>query len=123
MKRRPDNPQLTHFLRQHRPSVPPAPADLEDRLMAAVMDTPPAIPAVSPNPYFRLRSRWLWPTAIAAGLVAIVSYQRFLSPQPSEAELAELETFIESTWVETVAEQPATEAEELYVFVDESSVN
>jgi hypothetical protein len=66
---------------------------------------------------------WLLPTSIAAGLVAISGSQLFLSPQPTETELAELETFIESTWQGTVAEQPTTETEELYPLVGEGAVN
>lgn len=123
MTRPDDDPQLTNFLQQHRPSVPPTPTDLEDRLMVRIMDTPLTTSSLPSKPFLWPRSRWLLPTAIAAGLVAIVTYQRFLVPQPSEAELAELETFIESTWEGTIAEQPATETEEVYVFVDESGVN
>jgi len=113
---------LTDFLKQHRPPVPPAAADLEDRLMAAVMDTPVQVPTAQRQQSYR-RVLWLVPSAIAAGLVAIVGYQTLVPPQPTEAELAELETFIESTWQGTLAEQPTTETEEIYPLVDEPGVN
>lgn len=116
-----DDRPLTDFLQQHRPSVPPASPDLEDRLMTAVLDTPPVVPVPVRRPVAR-RVLWVFPAAIAAGLVALVSYPTLFPPQPSEAQLAELETFIESTWQDTVAEQPDTDAEELYPLV-ETGVN
>ncbi|MDX2244674.1 MAG: hypothetical protein NW224_28705 [Leptolyngbyaceae cyanobacterium bins.302] len=119
-----EDPRLTEFLKHHRPEPPAASAALEDRLMSLVMDAPAAI-APTPSTRHRpwRRAAWLFPSAIAAGLVAIVSYQSFLPPQPSEAELAELESFIESTWQGTLAEQPPTETEELYPLMDESRTN
>lgn len=119
-----EDTRLTQFLQQHRPTVPPASAHLEDRIMATLLDTPAAIAATPPRrqPAYR-RLLWVVPSTIAAGLVAIVGYQTIWPTHPSEAELAELETFIESTWQGTLAEQPTTEAEELYPLVDEAGVN
>ncbi len=117
-----DDRPLADFLQQHRPPVPPAHPDLEDRLLAAVLDTPPGVPGSVRRPMVQRRVLWVFPAAIAAGLVALVSYPTLFPPQPSEAQLAELETFIESTWQGTVAEQPDTDMEELYPLV-ETGVN
>lgn len=115
---------LTDFLKHHRPTVPSAAADLEDHLMATVMDTPQVLPVPSSRSQRTYRRiLWVLPSAIAAGLVAVIGHQTLSPPQFSEAELAELETFIESTWQGTLAEQPLTETEELYPLVDEKDVN
>lgn len=121
-----EDPQLTQFLQQHRPITPSAPDNLEERLMATVMDTPQVVlPMPSRSQRHYRRVLWLLPSAIAAGLVATVAYQRLMPQAPSEAQLAELETFIESTWQGTLAEQPTTvtDTEELYPLVDEPGVN
>jgi len=119
-----DDPRLTHFVKQHRPIVPAADPTLEQRIMTLVEKMPRAISSQPSNwQRWRRRGMWLLPTSIAAGLVAISGSQLFLSPQPTETELAELETFIESTWQGTVAEQPTTETEELYPLVGEGAVN
>lgn len=117
-----DDARLVDFLKQHRPVVPAATPDLEERIMAATIDKPSVIDASSPGRWQR-RTRWWLPLAIATGFIAIAVYQSFLRPQPSEAELAELETFIESTWEGTVAEQPMTETEVVYPLVNEADAN
>ncbi|MDX2232172.1 MAG: hypothetical protein NW220_21230 [Leptolyngbyaceae cyanobacterium bins.349] len=123
-----DDSPLTQFLKHHAPNVPAASADLEERLLTLIEQSPQATTSLPPVRRSRPRDRrphgvWLLPTAIAAGLVAMVSYQTLLPPQPSEAELAELETFIESTWQGTLAEQPTTETEDLYPLTDDPTVN
>jgi hypothetical protein len=120
-----EDPQLTHFLKHHRPVAPSASDELEERLMAMVNNTPQAVPlGASRRQRHDRRVLWLLPSAIAATLVAVVAPQWFMPQSPSDAQLAELETFIESTWQGTVAEQPtSTDTEELYPLVDEPGVN
>ncbi|NMG09130.1 hypothetical protein [Brasilonema sp. UFV-L1] len=87
-----DDKDLIHFLRQHRTQIPPASPDLEKRILQDVQ--------ASPMQVLRPSSRlWLVPGVIAASLVAAVVGYRALAPtQPSAAEVASLETFIESNW-------------------------
>lgn len=133
-----DDRSLTQFLQQHRPAVPPASAELEDRLMAEVAATPQDAQAVqcpaARDPDFAVgrsrvgRWRWVAPSAIAAGLVAIAGYQAWWAPRAAEAQLAELETFIETTWHGTLAEQPTAdpatmELEVIYPLVDDPATN
>ncbi|MBW4595251.1 MAG: hypothetical protein KME46_20685 [Brasilonema angustatum HA4187-MV1] len=87
-----DDKDLIHFLRQHRSKVPPASLDLEKRILQQVQ--------ASPIQLVRHFSQlWLVPPVIAAGLVAaVVSYRALIPIQPSAAEVATLETFIENNW-------------------------
>ncbi|MBF2029350.1 MAG: hypothetical protein IGS48_21745 [Oscillatoriales cyanobacterium C42_A2020_001] len=124
-----DDHHLTNFLQQNCPTVPPAAADLENRILAVIDDTPQAIglsePLIAQRSRPSRRVAWLLPSAIAAGFVAtIVGYQAWIPrQQPTDAELAELETFIESTWQGNLAEQPPSETEELLPLTDEPPVN
>ncbi|EKQ68996.1 hypothetical protein OsccyDRAFT_1599 [Leptolyngbyaceae cyanobacterium JSC-12] len=123
-----DDHQLSKFLQQNRPTVPPAAADLEERILAIIEETPQemATPERSRqrSRTFRHRGMWLLPSALAAGFVAtVVGYQFLIPRQPTEAELAELETFIETTWQGNLAEQPTSESEELIPLLDEPLVN
>jgi hypothetical protein len=90
---------LVNFLRQHRPPIPPASADAEDRLLARIAAMP-VVPARHPD----RRRLWTVSGAIAAGLVAsLIGYHTLMPrPYPSEAELVSLESFIETNWYETV---------------------
>ncbi|MEH2437479.1 MAG: hypothetical protein V7K25_25170 [Nostoc sp.] len=92
-----DDPDLINFLSQHCPEVPPASPDLEQQILQQVK----ARPQAPLRHYPKLR---LVLPALAAGLVAvIVGYRALIPPQPSAAELAELETFIESNWQATAS--------------------
>ncbi|MEH2177610.1 hypothetical protein [Nostoc sp.] len=94
-----DDSDLINFLRQHRPEVPPAASDLEQQILQQVK-TWPLPPLVH---YFRLR---LVLPALAAGLVAaIVGYRTLMPTQPSPAEIATLQNFIESNWQGTVSDE------------------
>jgi hypothetical protein len=100
-----DDKDLVNFLRQHRPEVPPASADLEQQILRHV-ETLHATSLRTPN--LRHRSPlWLVPSTIAAGLVAaVISYDAFIPAQPSPAELAKLERFMESNWQGVVSDNP-----------------
>ncbi|WP_199245393.1 hypothetical protein [[Phormidium] sp. ETS-05] len=92
-----DDERLVAFLRHHRPETPPASPDVEERIFAAVA----AQPLTS-----RRRRLWLLASAAAAGLLlAVGGYtwgQKFAdrppATPPTDAELARLEAFLESSW-------------------------
>ncbi|MBN3949074.1 MAG: hypothetical protein V7K14_15265 [Nostoc sp.] len=94
-----DDADLINFLCQHCPEVPPASPDLEQQILQQVKTWPqPPL-----RHYSRLR---LVLPALAAGLVAaIVGYRALIPAQPSPAELASLETFIESNWQATASSE------------------
>ncbi|NJP09973.1 MAG: hypothetical protein HC866_11225 [Leptolyngbyaceae cyanobacterium RU_5_1] len=113
----PDDQPLTEFLQQHKPTVPAAAPSLEDQIVAVIEATPQELtnsPRALPP-----RSQVVWLTrsrlakvsvGIAAGVVAtVVGYRMLLPSQPNEAEVAELEAFIQSTWDGTVADSPTDE--------------
>ncbi|MCW5315111.1 hypothetical protein GTQ43_15220 [Nostoc sp. KVJ3] len=94
-----DNRNLINFLSQHCPEVPPASPDLEQQILQQVKTWPQ-----SPVRHYS-RPRLVLP-ALAAGLVAaIVGYRAFIPAQPSPAELATLQNFIESNWQGTVSNE------------------
>jgi hypothetical protein len=107
-----DDPALTHFLRQHRSTPPPASPDLEDRILQAIAtDALKKPPGAQVIPFHKRRRLWLVPSTLAAGLlVALVSYQmlpRF--QQTDRKETASLETFVENTWDNSLLEEPDAE--------------
>ncbi len=111
-----DDLALIQFLRQHRPPVPTAPPDLEDRIVAALdaplISMPLSTPLTSTDrPERSRRLRWLLPATLAASLVAgVCSYQVLrTSPEP-DPEVAKLEAFIDSTW-STPTDNPESEAD------------
>ncbi len=119
-----DELKLTEFLKRHQPVVPAANPDLEEQLMSAIASTPqPRLTVVSKAPVQR-RILWAVPSAIAAGLVAMVVSHRTFAPvsQPSAAEVAELQNFIESTWDDSVAEQSVSEGD-LFPVTEDSTLN
>lgn len=119
-----DDLKLTEFLKQHQPVVPAANLDLEDHLMSAIASTPQPRLAVISTSQVQRRIFWTVPSAIAAGLVAMVVSHRTFAPvsQPSAAEVAELQTFIESTWHDSATEQSDLEAD-LFPVTEDSTLN
>ncbi len=96
---------LVHFLRQHRPEVPPASADLEQQILKDVEMWHPTF--LSAPTRHRRSPLWLIQSVVAAGLVAaIVGYRALIPTQTSPAELAKLETFMESNWHGTIGDPP-----------------
>lgn len=105
MKRPDDDETLVNFLRQHRPEPPTAAPDLEDQIIATIASD--AIPASSKVVPLRSRRRnfWITGSAIAAGLIATVaSYRVLVRPPVSDSELTRLETYLETSWYETVTD-------------------
>ena len=119
-----DDLPLTEFLKRHQPVVPAANPDLEDQLMSAIASTPQPRLALISTSQVQRRILWAVPSAIAAGLVAMVVSHRTFAPvsQPSAAEVAELQTFIESTWQESSAEQPDPQSD-LFPVTEDSTLN
>lgn len=102
-----DDKNLTGFLRKYRPDIPPAKSDFEQQLMTEIAKISHNSPK---HKLFALphRSLWLLPPTIAAGLlIAWNGHRALLSPQPSQAELASLEVFIENNWDGMVNDKPA----------------
>jgi hypothetical protein len=130
-----NDPQLSAFLRQHKPLVPAGTADLEQHIMDCLDVVPlePARLSVSPMavpamviPWRSRRSLWVVSSTLAAGFVAaFVGYRALIPPTPNYAELADLETFIESTWDGSVSSQPAelSTPDELFGSPDDSTLN
>ena len=107
-----DDSALTHFLRQHRSTPPPASPELEDRILQAIASNSPAKqPGAQVIPLHQRRRLWLVPSTLAAGLlVALVSYQtlpRF--QQTDHKDTVNLETFVENTWDNSLLEEPDAE--------------
>ena len=87
-----DDQNLVNFLRSHRSPVPPPAVGLDHKIMRQI-----SAPVDRP----RWKS-WLVAPALAASLVtAVFSYRAWVPPQPSAAETATLEAFIESNWHST----------------------
>jgi len=95
----PDDKRWQEFLRQHRPTPPPAAADLEEQLMNQI--------ATSPQPTLT-RQLWSVPSALAAGLLMVWSGYRTLIPSPELSNSASLEAFLENNWNEVVGETPVS---------------
>jgi len=90
-----DDHDLVSFLCQHRSPVPPPAPDLEQQMLQQVQ-------ALAVKPQSHRLQMWLVPPVMAASLIAaVVSYRALVPPKPSAAELAALETFIESNWQST----------------------
>ncbi len=103
-----DDKDLVNFLRQHRPEVPPASADLEQGILRDVETlhgtSLPRQNRRRPSPF------WLAQSVVAAGLVAaVVGYRSFIPAQTSPAELAKLETFMENNWHGTIGDTPESD--------------
>ena len=82
--------RLVNFLHQHCPPVPPAAADLEDRVMQAVE-------SLHPQP--TRPKLWLVPGTLAASLLIAVAGYRLLTPATvNSVQLSHLEAFLENNW-------------------------
>lgn len=92
----PPDGDLVGFLKQHRPQVPPAPSDLEDSLMTCIEVIESTSVRARPR-HSRSGIAWLLPPAIAAAAIASWFVAR-PAPQLADAELAELEADLVSSW-------------------------
>jgi hypothetical protein len=98
-----EDQDLVYFLRQHRPVVPPAHADLEQQILQQVK-------ALSQEPQPQRWRFWVLPSIITAGcLASLAGYFILISRQPSTVELADLEDFIESSWQGAINQDSSSE--------------
>jgi hypothetical protein len=85
--------KLLNFLRQHRSILPPEPTESEDRLMSEI-DLLPT------EPRSRVSWRWRYLCAgigmIAAGVAGVTMSQMINPPEPSLAELQQLNLYLEA---------------------------
>jgi hypothetical protein len=93
-----DDERLIKFLHQHRPPVPPAAPDLEERIVLA---------ASSSSRQPRRRQLWAVPPALAAGLIISWMGYRVSTPPPAPADPASVEAFLINNWDGVVGETPA----------------
>jgi len=84
-----DDERLVEFLRQHRPSVPPAAPNLEQQILLG---------ASSHMRHQGRRQLWFVPPTIVAGLLMTWGGYRILSPSSPSVDTASLETFLVNNW-------------------------
>ena len=88
-----DDQDLVDFLRQHRSPTPLPAADLDRKIMSQIV-----APVDRPRWNF-----WLVAPVLAASLItAVLGYRVWVPLQPSAAEVAMLEAFVESNWHDTI---------------------
>jgi hypothetical protein len=88
-----EDPKLLNFLRQNRSIAPPPSSVLEDRLMAEI-DLLPDRGSRSSQHWWRYIISGI--ALIATGAIGIITYQLFNPPQPSMAELQQLNRYLEA---------------------------
>lgn len=124
-----DDERLVEFLRANRPDVPSAAPDLEARIFQAVESEPALnVNRFSQKHIARFKRLWLFPPAIAAGLMLVwgsnmlrlgfntlpfqfpmqVSHTS-TTTMPNDAELVRLESFLENNWNSVVASSQTEE--------------
>jgi hypothetical protein len=107
-----DDINLVNFLRQNRPQIPPASPELEEKILQQVSQYQEKTgnskrENVTSISRFKRRFLYLFPSAIAAGIVIFISSYRLLTPQqPSEVELSKIEAFMENNWHDALSERP-----------------
>lgn len=107
-----DDQPLVHFLKQNHPTPPPAHQDLEDKIMAAVEQSPPQTFRTQFSPFHRLLTRrpfWI-SAAIATSLtLSWMGYRSMTSTQLTLAQEQELEAFIAENWNEAMGANADTD--------------
>ena len=101
---------LINFLQQHRPPVPEATPDLEDRILAAIDTEEDSLRgSVLTHPALRT-NRFAWISSlIAAGFTLLwIGSRAFNSSPLSPSEQAQLEGFLESNWYGALQETQET---------------
>jgi hypothetical protein len=106
---KPDDIALVSFLKDNAPAIPEPGLAFEDRLMQAISKEPSNLALRQKRTRPRPKYRWNSAVAVLIGLgVGAITiglgqlHQWFTSPQPSAAEVAQLESFIINDWDETV---------------------
>lgn len=94
-----EDPKLLNFLRQNRSIAPPPTSVLEDRLMAEI--------DLLPEPKSGNLQQWRryiigGISLIATGAIGIITHQILSPPQPSMAELQQLNRYLEAHAVDAI---------------------
>ncbi|MEG4842080.1 hypothetical protein [Microcoleus sp. B9-D4] len=112
---------LVNFLKQHRPNIPEAVPDLEQKILAAIeSDRASVFPetirkktrlSASAKSDERLKissvSKWAVSSAIAASLIVFWSgYRPFQTAQLPDEETAKLEAFLVTNWEGVLHDSP-----------------
>lgn len=118
MNQPPEKPDcLVDFLRQHRPDIPPASPQLEQRILATVAGDRSTARRYSP------RTLWLIVPSIAASLsLTFLGIKPWIfSPSPAR-DLAQIEAFMESAWNGLLQDEMLESSEE-WLFVEEENIS
>ncbi len=105
----PQDLALLHFLQQYRTTPPPPASELEDRIMTLIEQDAVLRPARGGSGVYWtqvcdwIRQFWI-PSLMVASLAVVGTGYYALRPDPTltTAELEELESFLESTWLGVV---------------------
>jgi hypothetical protein len=98
----PNQQRLVNFLKQHRPTPPPARIDLEQSILSQI-STYPLQKTVKQS---RFQKLWLVPVAIAASLfLGWRVEQQMHQPVMSEAERTNVESALVATWAASSGEE------------------
>ncbi len=101
--------KLVNFLKQYRPNSPEAAPDFEQKILAAIdrneaaaiklnyRGEPEFIGSHKKSGIFGFR-KWMFPSAIAAGLLVFCSGYRVLITAQKADEAAHLEAFLVNNW-------------------------
>ncbi|MEG4531549.1 hypothetical protein [Microcoleus sp. D2_18a_D3] len=113
--------ELVSFLKQHRPSIPEAAPDLEQKILAAIESNQASVFHETYRDKTRLSgsaksgdrlkissvSKWVFSSAIAASLLFFWSgYRPFKTAQLPDKETAQLEAFLVTNWEGVLHDSP-----------------
>lgn len=115
--------ELVNFLKQHRPNIPEAVPDLEQKILTAIDSNQASVfhesqshrkktrLSSSAKPDDRLKissvSKWALSSAITASLLLFWSgYRPFETAQVSDKETAQLEAFLVTNWEGVLRDSP-----------------
>lgn len=113
--------ELVNFLKQHRPHIPEAAPDLEQKILAAIESNQASVFQETHRKKTRLSasaksddrlkispvSKWALSSAIAASLLAVWSgYRPFETAQLPDKEIAQLEAFLVTNWEGVLHDSP-----------------
>ncbi len=113
--------ELVNFLKQHRPNIPQAAPDLEQKILAAIESNQASVFHETYREKTRLSgsaksgdrlkissvSKWVFSSAIAASLLFYWSgYRPFQTAQLPDEEIAKLEAFLVTNWEGVLHDSP-----------------
>lgn len=120
-----EDQHLVAFLRQNKPIAPEPSPNLEQRIMAEIQaQVMPQVKRQTSRQASRQPRRKLWfkgflvgASAIAAGFIAVWSFNRQFQPTISEADRVQIEASLIKNWSASVGEDYASEG------LDETSIS